>query len=119
MKVALVHDWLTGMRGGERCLEVFCVLFPRADVFTLLHGQAAYRRPSRVGASSPRSIERLPAAATRYRQYLALMPAAVGRFGLRGYDLVLSSAMCGEGARPAPGARHVCYCSRPCATSGS
>lgn len=21
MKVALVHDWLTGMRGGEKCLE--------------------------------------------------------------------------------------------------
>src|SRR5207245_4066205 len=36
-KVALVHDWLTGMRGGERCLEVFCELFPEADLFTLLH----------------------------------------------------------------------------------
>ena len=34
--VALVHDWLTGMRGGERCLEVFCELFPSADLFTLL-----------------------------------------------------------------------------------
>ena len=37
MNVALVHDWLTGMRGGERCLEVFCELFPDADLFTLLH----------------------------------------------------------------------------------
>ena len=37
MKVALVHDWLTGMRGGERCLEVFCELFPDADLYTLLH----------------------------------------------------------------------------------
>jgi len=37
MNVALVHDWLTGMRGGERCLEVFCELFPEAPVFTLLH----------------------------------------------------------------------------------
>ena len=37
MRVALVHDWLTGMRGGERCLEVFCELFPTADLYTLLH----------------------------------------------------------------------------------
>ncbi|MGH9174523.1 MAG: hypothetical protein ACRD1H_09200, partial [Vicinamibacterales bacterium] len=37
VRVALIHDWLTGMRGGERCLEVFCELFPEADLFTLLH----------------------------------------------------------------------------------
>ena len=37
MRVALVHDWLTGMRGGERCLEAFCELFPEADLFTLVH----------------------------------------------------------------------------------
>ncbi len=37
MKVAIIHDWLTGMRGGERCLEIFCELFPEADLYTLLH----------------------------------------------------------------------------------
>jgi len=37
MKVALVHDWLTAMRGGEKCLEIFCRLFPDADLFTLFH----------------------------------------------------------------------------------
>ena len=36
MRVAIVHDWLTGMRGGEKCLEVFCEIFPEADIFTLL-----------------------------------------------------------------------------------
>ena len=29
MRVALVHDWLTGMRGGERCLEVVLRALPR------------------------------------------------------------------------------------------
>ena len=28
LRVALVHDWLTGMRGGEKCLEVLCRAFP-------------------------------------------------------------------------------------------
>jgi glycosyltransferase involved in cell wall biosynthesis len=59
-------------------------------------------------------IQRLPDAAARYRQYLPLMPAAVGHFDLRGYDLVLSSSHCvAKGARPGPGAVHVCYCFTP------
>ena len=37
MRVAIVHDWLMGMRGGEKCLEVFCEIYPEADIFTLFH----------------------------------------------------------------------------------
>ena len=37
MKIALIHDWLTGMRGGEKCLEALCELYPDADLFTLIH----------------------------------------------------------------------------------
>ena len=37
MKLALVHDWLTGMRGGERVLEAICELVPHATLFTLLN----------------------------------------------------------------------------------
>jgi glycosyltransferase involved in cell wall biosynthesis len=114
VRVALVHDWLTGMRGGERCLEVFCELFPGADLFTLLHvpGRVSPAIEGRRIVTS--FIQRLPAAARRYRHYLPLMPAAVGRFDLRGYDLVLSSSHCvAKGARPAPGSLHVCYCFTP------
>lgn len=50
MKVALIHDWLTGMRGGEKCLEVFCELFPQADLFTLVWNQG----------SVSSTIERMP-----------------------------------------------------------
>lgn len=113
MRVALVHDWLTGMRGGERCLEVFAELFPEADVFTLLHVRG--RVPAVEGHRIVTSfVQRLPAAETRYRHYLPLFPAAIGRFDFRGYDLILSSSHCvAKGARPAPGALHVCYCFTP------
>jgi len=37
VRVALVHDWLTGMRGGEKVLEALCELHPGADIFTLFH----------------------------------------------------------------------------------
>src|SRR5205807_2507553 len=65
VRVALVHDWLTGMRGGERCLEVFCELFPDADLYTLLHA------PGSVSAAIERRrivtsfVQRLPAAVLR------------------------------------------------------
>jgi glycosyltransferase involved in cell wall biosynthesis len=112
--VALVHDWLTGMRGGERCLEVVCELFPEAPIYTLLHV------PGRVSPTIEKRqivtsfVQRLPAAATRYRQYLPLFPAAVARFDLRGFDLVLSlSHSVAKAARPERNALHLCYCFSP------
>ena len=39
MNVALVHDWLTGMRGGEKVLEALCERYPHAEIFTLLGGE--------------------------------------------------------------------------------
>jgi glycosyltransferase involved in cell wall biosynthesis len=114
VKVALVHDWLTGMRGGERCLEVFCELFPDADLFTLLHvpGSVAPVIERRRVVTS--FIQRLPAAAERYRSYLPLFPAAIRRFDLRGYEVILSSSHAVAKSVPVPsGALHVCYCFTP------
>jgi glycosyltransferase involved in cell wall biosynthesis len=110
----LVHDWLTGMRGGERCLEVFCELFPDADLFTLLHVPGSVPAVIERRRIVTSFVQRLPAVATRYRYYLPLFPAAVETFDLRGYDLVLSSSHCvAKGARPAPGVPHVSYCFTP------
>lgn len=114
LKVALVHDWLTGMRGGERCLEVFCELFPSADLYTLLHvkgtvSETIERHPIRTSF-----VQRLPFAASRYRYYLPLFPAAIEQFRLRGYDLVLSSSHCvAKGIHAGKGSRHVSYIHAP------
>jgi len=114
VRVALVHDWLTGMRGGERCLEVFAELFPAADLFTLLHVPGSVAPVIERRRITTSFIQRLPKAATGYRQYLPLFPAAIGRFDLRGYDLVLSSSHCvAKGVRVDSGALHVCYCYTP------
>ena len=114
MRVALVHDWLTGMRGGERCLEVFCELFPEATVFTLLH----------VPGTVSRGIERLPIRSSPlgalpgiggfYRLGLPVFPWLVERFDLRDYDLVLSSSHCvAKGVRVPSGALHIAYIFSP------
>lgn len=114
MRVALVHDWLTGMRGGERALEVLCELYPRAELFTLVHvpgsvSPAIERLPRRTSF-----VQQLPFARRLYRHYLPLFPAAIEQFDLDGFDLVLSSSHCVAKSVVAPGrARHVCYCFTP------
>jgi glycosyltransferase involved in cell wall biosynthesis len=114
MRVALVHDWLTGMRGGEKVLEALCELYPAADLFTLIHvpGSTSATIERRRIVRSP--IQWLPAAARRYRQYLPLFPFAVEQFDLDGYDLVISTSHCAAKSVVVPGrARHLCYCLTP------
>ena len=113
-RVALVHDWLTGMRGGERCLEILCELFPDAPLFTLLH------IPGTVSPTIERRriitsfVQRLPRASTRYRYYLPTFPLAISRFDLSGYDVIVSMSHCvAKGVRVPPGALHLCYCFSP------
>src|SRR5678816_410638 len=93
-RVALVHDWLTGMRGGERCLEVLCELFPDAPLFTLLHVPGTVSPQIERRRIIPSFIQRLPGAASRYRSYLPVFPLAISRFNLAGYDLVVSMSHC-------------------------
>jgi glycosyltransferase involved in cell wall biosynthesis len=113
-RVALVHDWLTDMRGGERCLEVFAELFPDADLYTLLHVPGSVSPVIENRRIVTSFIQRLPQARERYRQYLPLFPAAVRGFDLRGYDLVLSSSHAvAKSVRAPGGALHVCYCFTP------
>ena len=114
LKVALVHDWLTGMRGGEKCLEVMGEIFPEADLFTLLHVPGSVSPVIEDRRVTTSFVQGLPRAAERYRWALPLFPRAVEAFDLSGYDLVLSSSHCvAKGAIPAPGALSVCYCYTP------
>ncbi|MGE3276299.1 MAG: glycosyltransferase [Vicinamibacterales bacterium] len=114
MKVALIHDWLTGMRGGEKALEAICSLYPDADLFTLLHvpeSTSAFIEERRVFTSP---VQWLPFSGRLYREYLPLFPAAIEQFDLDGYDLVISTSHCAAKSVVVPGrARHVCYCLTP------
>ena len=113
-RVALGHDWLTGMRGGERVLEHFCTAFPGAPVCTLVSIPGAV---SETIASHPVHaswFNRLPAVARRYRGYLPLMPLAADTMRVPDADLLLTSSHCvAKGFRSPRGARHVCYCFSP------
>ncbi len=114
LRVALVHDWLTGMRGGEKVLEVLCELFPQAPLFTLVHTKGALS--SRIEGMTIRTsfVQRLPFSTSQYRRYLPVLPLAIESFDFSAFDLIVSTSHCvAKGARPADGALHVCYCHTP------
>ncbi len=77
MKVAIVHDWFTGMRGGERCLEIFCELFPDAEIYTLLHVNGSVSSVIEKHPIHTSFVQRPPYSARRYRYYLPLFPVAI------------------------------------------
>jgi len=114
VRVALVHDWLTGLRGGERVLDELADLFPDADCYTLVHvpGAATPRIDRLRIRTSP--LQRLPGATRHYRKLLPLHPWAVRRLRVEGYDLVISTHHAvAKGAGIARGTPHLCYCFTP------
>ena len=114
MRVALVHDWLTGMRGGEKVLDAICELFPDAPLYTLVHvpGSVSPRIEGRRIITS--IAQRLPNPGRFYRHYLLLYPLAVRLFDLASYDLVISSSHCAVKSVVTAGPTvHVCYCHSP------
>jgi len=114
VRVALVHDWLTGMRGGEKVLLSLARLFPDAPIFTLLHVGGSVDAEIEARTIHTSFAQRLPALERRYRHYLPLFPAAAASLDLEGFDLVVSSSHCAaKGVRAAEGAVHVCYCHTP------
>lgn len=114
MKVALSHDWLTGMRGGEYVLEAISEMFPAAELFTLIS------IPGKVSArldAIPTHVSwfrRIPGAEAKYRMLLALMPAAMASLKLDDFDLIVSSSHCvAKGVRKRKDAVHVSYVHAP------
>lgn len=113
-KVALVHDWLTGMRGGEKVLEEMVRLFPTAEIFTLFHFSGSVSELLESRPIHTTFLQKMPALRARYRHYLPLFPRAIESLDLSGYDLVLSTSHCvAKGVRTPTGTPHICYCHTP------
>ena len=114
MRVALVHDWLTAMRGGERVLEELALMLPQAEIFTLLHRPALLSPLLRERTVHASVLSRLPKSERYYRYLLPVLPALIERFDLRGFDLIVSSSHCvAKGIRVPAGVPHLCYCHTP------
>lgn len=114
MRVALIHYWLVGMRGGEKVLESLCRMFPEADIFTHVCVPDAISPTLRAHRIQETSIGRLPLASRLYQAYLPLMPSALEALDLSGYDLVISSeAGPAKGVIVPPDTFHLSYVHSP------
>jgi glycosyltransferase involved in cell wall biosynthesis len=114
LRVALVHDWLTGMRGGEKVLDALCEIFPAAPLYTLVRvpGSVSARIEARPIHTS--FVQHLPRPGRLYRHYLPLYPIAVELWDFSSYDLVISSSHCAVKSVKVPQTTvHVCYCHSP------
>jgi glycosyltransferase involved in cell wall biosynthesis len=112
--IVLVHDWLTGMRGGEKCLEVLCRRWPDAPLFTLLHKPGSVSDVIENRTVRTSFLAKLPAVERYYRYLLPLMPAAVAGWRLPRSDILISLSHCvAKSVRPPDGVPHVCYCFTP------
>jgi glycosyltransferase involved in cell wall biosynthesis len=113
-RVVVVHDWLTGMRGGEKVLESILRVVPDAELITLVHRRGSVSPLIEGRRIRTSVVDRLPAAARRYREYLPVFPIAIEGFDLDDADVVISTSHCAAKAVVSPGrATHVCYCHSP------
>ena len=114
MKIAFICDWLTGMRGGERCLEAMCEVCPQADIYTLVYYPENFNGQFNAHKITTSFIQNLPGNDKSFRRYLPLFPKAIESFSLSGYDCVISFSHCAAKSAIVPNnIPHVCYCHTP------
>ncbi len=115
MKVAIVHDWLTGFRGGERVLEAICELYPEAEIYTLFHKIGSTSKFLESRKIHTTFLNFIPGIHTHYRNYLPLFPLAISTLKLPlDTELVISSSHCvAKAVKKSSEAKHICYIHSP------
>jgi len=113
MKIAILHYWLTGMRGGEKVLEDICAIYPNADIYTHIYNKEKTSNIINSHTIKTTFINTLPYAKKLYHFYLPLMPIALKFINLKSYDLIISSESGPSKGVNKYNAIHICYCHSP------
>lgn len=114
-RVAVVHEWLYTYAGAEKVLEGILAQFPNADLFSLIDFLPEKQRGFLGGRPVRTSfLQKMPLIRKKHQYYLPLMPLAMERFDLSGYDLIVSSSYAvAKGVLTGPNQLHLCYCHSP------
>lgn len=114
LKVAIIHDWLIGMRGGEQALDSLCKIFPQAEIFTLFYQKGALTPNIENRPVHESFLGKIPGIKDNYRNFLPFFPLAIESFDLKGFDLIISSSHCvAKGIKKPQNCLHICYCYTP------
>ncbi len=114
MRVVLSHDWLNGMRGGEKCLEGFCELYPDSPIYTLFYERGKISETIAKHPIHTSALQHFPNVFSLYRYYLPMYPRAIESFRPDDHELLISTNHCvAKGLKKKKPARHICYCFTP------
>jgi glycosyltransferase involved in cell wall biosynthesis len=115
MKVVILHDWLTGFRGGERVLEALCEMFPDAPIYTLIHKKGSTSKTIESKEIVTSFLNYIPGVYKYYPKLLPLMPLAASLLKIKhDCDVVISSSHCViKGVKKPKGSKHICYIHSP------
>lgn len=114
MKTAIVHDWLVNYGGAERVVEQMLLLYPDADIYTLVYDEKKMGKIFPKEKVHTSSLQKIPMAEKLYTKFLSLMPKAFEEFELTGYDLVIaSSSCCAKGVITSPTTPFIAYIHSP------
>jgi len=114
-RIAIVHDWLPVYGGAERVLEQMLMVYPDADLFSLIDALDDENRKFLKGKPVKTSfVQKLPGGKKYYRHCFPLMPLAIEQFDFSGYDMVITSSYAfAKGIITGPRQLHLCYCHSP------
>ena len=115
MKVVILHDWLTGFRGGERVLEALCEMYPQAPIYTLIHVKGSTSPTIESREIKTSFLNKIPSIHKHYRKFLPIMPLAARLLKItHDCDLVISSSHCViKGVKKPKNSKHICYIHSP------
>lgn len=123
-RIALAHDWLVGLRGGEFVLDAIArTLAPAADItaiYTMFDNGARLTPAIDTLPRRTSTLTHLPDRARRwllpaYPAAIAQLSSALARDHARApIDLLISTSSSAiKNLRPPPGIPHLCYCHAP------
>lgn len=115
MKISLLHHWLVSMRGGEKVLEQFCKLLPKADIHTLVSSPRKGSLSEIIAGHEIKTtlLGKLPRSEQYYKTLLPLFPLAIKSHRVEADFILSSDASLIKGMKKDDHVPHVCYCHSP------
>lgn len=114
--VAIVHDWMPGLAGGERVVGEMAKAFPGSTIYTLIDFLTPEERQL-VTSGRPLHVSQLnglPGVKKYYRYLVLAYTHAIERFDVTGHEIVLSSsAAFAKGVLTSPDQKHFAYVHSP------
>jgi len=114
-KIAIVHDWLTNMGGGEDVALALLEAFPGAPIYTSTY------IPEKVPAFNKYDVrtthlQNLPSPLKKLHKFFPMLRVrAFRKLDLSEFDIIISSssAESKQVRKTRPGQVHICYCHTP------